>query len=405
MLIENESYKFDSWHWQLQNRIDSAEKVILWLKENNLFEQISPLILKRIKTWQKLAPSWQISFRFAVSPYYLRFVDWQNADCPILRQILPSPEEFNDKIDKSNLDDWDPLAEEKNMPVRGLTHRYPDRVLWYLSHSCALYCRFCMRKRKVSQAESAPSQKEWELILNYIRSHREIKEVILSGGDPLSLEDKHIDYILKKLREIDHLYSIRIHTRMLVTLPMRITASLAKILAKHYPITIVTHFNHPKELENNIEKNYVKQAVRLLRMSGVDVLNQTVLLRGVNDSAKIQEKLNLKLLTSGIRAYYLHRCDEIPGTEHFRVPLEKGIKILKALRGTNPGISLPRYMVDLPGGGGKVPLEVNYLTSNNIKGDSIENKSTSANHSKKKNIVYSLVNWEGKSFEIHERQS
>ena len=224
-------------------------------------------------------------------------------------------------------------------------------------------------------------------------------------GDPLSLEDKHIDYILKKLREIDHLYSIRIHTRMLVTLPMRITASLAKILAKHYPITIVTHFNHPKELENNIEKNYVKQAVRLLRMSGVDVLNQTVLLRGVNDSAKIQEKLNLKLLTSGIRAYYLHRCDEIPGTEHFRVPLEKGIKILKALRGTNPGISLPRYMVDLPGGGGKVPLEVNYLTSNNIKGDSIENKSTSANHSKKKNIVYSLVNWEGKSFEIHERQS
>ena len=270
------------------------------------------------------------------------------------------------------------------MPVRGLSHRYPDRVLWYLSHSCAVYCRFCMRKRKVSQPESAPTRDDWEAILSYIRQDTGIKEVILSGGDPLSLEDKRIAYILKHLRGIKHLYSIRIHTRMPVTLPMRIDLALAELLGSFFPITVVTHFNHSKELTAQSKK-----AVRLLRMSGVDVLNQAVLLRGINDDLKAQEELNLNLLAAGVRPYYLHRCDEIPGLDHFRVPVAKGVSILRELRGRNPGISLPRYVVDLPGGGGKVPLEPSYLLES--EENFLPGKKT-----------YYLRNWAAKLFAIHE---
>ena len=382
----------------MRSRIDSPAKLRAWLQERGLYKQVKPAILSKLEDWEKKQRLWEQHFRFAVSPYYLELVDWTDPACPILTQFLPSSLELAAEAPTNGKDrgssntntetlNWDPLAEEKHMPVRGLSHRYPDRVLWYLSHSCAVYCRFCMRKRKVSQAASAPTRSDWEMILDYVRQHTEIKEVILSGGDPLSLEDKHIAYILENLRPIKHLYSIRIHTRMPVSLPMRIDKALAELLGRFYPITIVTHFNHVKELSPQSKK-----AIRLLRMHGIDVLNQAVLLRGINDSLKAQEELNLNLVAAGVRPYYLHRCDEIPGLDHFRVPVAKGISILRELRGRNPGISLPRYVVDLPGGGGKVPLEPSYLAeAGHLNETSLSGKKT-----------YHLQNWAAKPFAIHE---
>ena len=386
--------KKEDWRWQMRFRIDSPQKLRSYLKEKNLYGQVSHEIMVKIEEWERKEELWEKNFNFAVSPYYAGLVDWEDPSCPILAQFLPSSlelvqdsEEVREKKDRraSEIEmlNWDPLAEESHMPVRGLTHRYPDRVLWYLSHNCAVYCRFCMRKRKVSQAESAPTRNDWERVFDYIREHEEIKEVILSGGDPLSLDNKHIAYILKNLRPMKHLYSIRIHTRMPVTLPMRIDESLASLLGSFYPITLVTHFNHAKELSPE-----AKEAVRFLRMNGIDVLNQAVLLKGINDSLERQEELNLALLKAGVRPYYLHRCDEIPGLDHFRAPVAKGISILRALRGSNPGISIPRYVVDLPGGGGKVPLEPSYLMEEE---EGLREKKE-----------YHLKNWAGKTFTIRE---
>ncbi len=290
-------------------------------------------------------------FRFGVTPYYLGLADPADPHCPILKQILPDEKELTDPVFHRP----DPLAEETHMPVRGLTHRYPDRVLWYLSHNCAVYCRFCMRKRKVSRADSGPGRTEWEAALEYINNHTEIKEVILSGGDPLSLSDRRLDETLTRLRRVSHLHSIRIHTRMPVTMPMRITPELAAIFREAYPLTLVTHFNHARELTKA-----AGECVRLLRMNGVLVLNQAVLMRGINDATAAQEALHLGLIRLGVKPYYLHQCDEVRGVSHFRVPIERGLEIMRELRGRNPGISLPRYVLDLPGGGGKVPLENDY---------------------------------------------
>ena len=291
-------------------------------------------------------------FRFGVTPYYLSLARPEDPNCPILKQTLPDERELRDSLFYRP----DPLAEEDHMPVRGLTHRYPDRVLWYISHNCAVYCRFCMRKRKVSRADSAPVGHEWEAALLYIETHPEIQEVILSGGDPLSVPDRRLDELLTRLRKISHLYSVRIHTRMPVTMPMRITPELCEIFERHYPLTLVTHFNHARELSPE-----AAAAIKRLRMAGVLVLNQAVLLAGINDTVAAQKDLHLGLVKIGVKPYYLHQLDEVRGVSHFRVPIEKGLAIMAELQGRNPGIALPKYMIDLPGGGGKVPLENRYL--------------------------------------------
>ena len=363
------------WRWQMRHQLTTPKELTQWLKDRNLYADLAPTLKKILDTWQKDHGRWQNCFRFAVSPYYLGLADWSDPRCPILRQCLPTEEEFEHK----NMEQWDPLAEESHMPLPGLTHRYPDRVLWYLSHHCAVYCRFCMRKRKVSQADSAPLRRDWAAIFSYIREHQQIKEVILSGGDPLSLDDLSLATILKELRQLSHLYSIRIHTRMLVSLPMRITDKLADIFGSFYPITVVTHFNHIKELTFQ-----AKQAIKKLSQKGTCVLNQAVLLRDINDTVQAQEQLNLGLLSAGAKPYYLHRCDQVYGTHHFRVPFTKGIEILEQLRGRNPGIAIPRYVVDLPGGGGKVPIEPQYYQGGPTQRS------------------YRLRNWMGKEFKIHE---
>jgi lysine 2,3-aminomutase len=360
---QNYSTHSSAWKDELHGRIDSGEallEAIPWLPKSPLFERLYGSRHAFLETCASL----ESGFRFAVTPYYLSLADREHPACPILLQILPQPQELTD----SRFTHPDPLAEEEHQAAPGLTHRYPDRVLWYLSHNCAVYCRFCMRKRKVSRADSAPSAAHRLQALAYIRSNTQIKEVILSGGDPLSLSDHAIDEILSQLRQIPHLSSIRIHSRMPVTLPARLTDDFARMLSRHYPVTLVTHFNHAVEVTAK-----AVSAVKTLRMNGVLVLNQAVLLKDVNDSVAEQEKLLLSLLRAGVKPYYLHQCDEVQGVSHFRASVETGLAIMAGLQGRNPGIAIPRYVLDLPGGGGKIPLENDYRADCSAVGQTYRN--------------------------------
>ena len=338
--------KASDWQWQLQNRAKTLEQLFA-LRPDLLGGPLE----KEIRGRQKALDGTAHQFRFSVTPYYLSLASRTELD-PIWRQILPDEAELSDH----RFTQPDPLAEESHMPVPGLTHRYPDRVLWYLSHNCAVYCRFCMRKRKVSRSESAPTLHQRNAALEYIRSNRAISEVILSGGDPLSQSDEILYSILSELKRMDHLSSIRIHTRMPVTCPQRITASFARMLRRLEPITVVTHFNHAQECTEQSAR-----AIRQIRRSGCLVLNQSVLLCGINDSVRAQRDLQHQLLRMGVKPYYLHQCDEVQGVSHFRVNLSRGMELQKELRGRNPGISLPLYVIDLPGGGGKVPVDSSYF--------------------------------------------
>ncbi|GBF51977.1 lysine 2,3-aminomutase [Leptospira ryugenii] len=291
-------------------------------------------------------------FSFSLSPYYLSLIDPEDPDCPIRKQAIPRPEELLRKPNEVE----DPLAEESHMPVKGVTHRYPDRALWYLSHVCAVYCRFCTRKRKVSDSLETPHRSDWELALEYFRTQKEIREVILSGGDPLTLSENQLDWILKELKTIPHINQIRIHTRYPVTLPMRITDELCEVLSTHFPLFVVTHFNHPKEITELAASSIEK----LIKKGHVMVLNQSVLLKGINDNSKVLEELNYRLVKVGIKPYYLHQCDEVYGSHGFVVPMERGMQIMTELRGKQSGICQPLYVKDLTGGGGKVPLTPQY---------------------------------------------
>ncbi|MCX8000722.1 MAG: KamA family radical SAM protein, partial [Leptospiraceae bacterium] len=304
-------------------------------------------------------------FDFGVTPYYISLVDKNNLNCPIRKQIIPQVHELTFAPHERK----DPLAEETYMPVRGVTHRYPDRALWYLSHTCAVYCRFCTRKRKVGKSQNTPRKEDWRLALDYFQKHTEIKEVILSGGDPLSLSDSSISYLLSELRKIPHINHIRIHSRHPVTLPFRIKSKLCKIFQENFPIFFVTHFNHPREITPES-----REAVRKLIQEGnVIVLNQGVLLKGINDSADVLKELFYKLIGVGVKPYYLHQCDEVFGSSGFKVPIQKGIQIMKELRGFISGVCLPTYVVDLSGGGGKVPLPTDYVIKENAEDVIFEN--------------------------------
>ena len=357
-LKEDAGDEWFDWKWQMQNRIRDLSELKKYIQ----------LTVEEEKTFHRAKEF----FDFAVTPYYLSLISRDEQECPIRKQVIPREGE----LVRSSFEREDPLAEETHMPVKGVTHRYPDRAIWYLSHNCAVFCRFCTRKRKVSKSKETPNHEEWEEALSYFKSHTEIKEVILSGGDPLSLSDNQIEFLLSRLKEIPHINHLRIHTRYPVTLPMRINDALCDILSSVFPLFVVTHFNHVDECTEES-----KDAIKILIKKGnVQVLNQSVLLKGVNDSAKDLEELNYKLTGMGIRPYYVHQCDEVFGSSHFRVPIETGISIMKNLRGRMSGITVPLYVVDLTGGGGKVPLPINYLvrenpesyTFSNFKGDFFE---------------------------------
>ncbi len=288
------------------------------------------------------------TYPMQINPYVLSLIKIPND--PIWRQVVPDVAELDDS--KDNLD---PLNEENQSPVPNLIHRYPDRVVFLISARCGAYCRFCMRKRVVGHADQI-SRATIDEGLKYIRLNPAVQEVILSGGDPFLLKDKQLGDILQSLRNISHIKIIRIHTRVLCTLPQRITPKLAQILKAFHPLYINTHFNHPFEITRPVVK-----ACNLLADAGIPLGCQTVLLKGVNDDSRIMAELMRRLVQIRVKPYYLHHPDQIKGTKHFQTSLESGLKIMKDLRGFVSGLCVPQYMLDLPGGGGKIPLTPEYI--------------------------------------------
>jgi lysine 2,3-aminomutase len=285
-----------------------------------------------------------------ITPYYLALVDPEDADDPILRQIAPIVEEYIFR----DVGDEDPLAEEQYSPVPGITHRYPDRVLMVISNSCAIYCRYCKRKRIMY--EDAVPDVEIDRMVDYIARTKAVRDVIVSGGDPLTYGTKKLESILAKLRAIPHLEIIRIGSRVPVSIPQRIDAELCEMLARYHPLWINVHFNHPRELTAE-----AAAACDRLSRAGIPLNNQAVLLKGVNDDVETIRQLCTGLMKMRVRPYYLYQCDPIRGGEHFRTPIAKGIEIMEGLRGHTSGLAIPTYVVDAPGGGGKIPVGPNYL--------------------------------------------
>lgn len=287
------------------------------------------------------------TYPMCINPYYLSLIKEKNDS--VYKQCIPDEQELTD-----NLED-DPLCEEAQSPVPGLIHRYPDRVLLLVSNKCAMYCRFCTRKRKVGKT-FVIRKKDIFAGIKYIESHKEVRDVILSGGDPLMLEDDEIEQIIKKIRAIKHVEIIRIGTRVPCTLPQRITPELCSMLKKYHPLFINTHFNHPDEITEEAE-----DACNMLANAGIPLGNQTVLLKGVNDNPETMKKLMQKLLKIRVKPYYIYQCDMVKGTNHFRTSVEKGLEIIKALRGFTSGMAVPHYVIDAPDGGGKIPLLPEYV--------------------------------------------
>ena len=284
-----------------------------------------------------------------VNPYYLGLI--KEVDDPIWRQAVPSEQEVHDSVCYA-----DPLEEENQSPVPNLVHRYPDRALFLVCSECAMYCRFCTRKRKVGGESMLVNRDTIERGLDYLSEHVEIRDVIVSGGDPLLLSDEKLDWILTELRAIPHIEIIRIGSRIPVVLPQRITMGLIRVLRKHQPIYLNTHFNHPDEITETSAK-----ACARLADAGIPLGNQTVLLRGVNDDPTVMKRLMQRLLTIRVRPYYIYQADMVQGTDHFRTSVEEGIEIIRALRGHTSGLGVPAYVIDAPGGGGKIPILPDYL--------------------------------------------
>ena len=278
-------------------------------------------------------------FHMGITPYYAALMDPDDPRCPVRLQSVPTMGETI--VAAADLED--PLAEERDMPVPGITHRYPDRVLFYITHNCPVYCRHCTRKRKVADPTSAAAKKQIEDGLDYIALHPEIRDVVISGGDPLSLSDDRLDYILGRLRAIPHVEIFRLGTRNLVTLPQRVTDDFVHMLRKHQPVYVNTHFNHPKECTAE-----AFEAARRLADAGCVIGNQMVLLKGVNDDPKTVMELNHKLLLMRVRPYYIYQCDLAKGISHFRTTVEAGRKIIRSLRGHTSGLAVPHFVVDAP---------------------------------------------------------
>ncbi len=331
------------WKWQLKNAIKTIDK--FELLTGIRFSETEKNNLK--KTLDR--------FPLSITPYYLSLIDNENYENdPVFRQSFANADELN--VLKTDLKD--PLAEENDSPVHGITHRYPDRVLFHVSNICSMYCRHCTRKRKVGDIDFVPSKQQLLDGIEYIRNHTEVRDVLLSGGDPLMLSDSYLDWLLGEITSIPHVEIVRIGTRMPVVLPYRITDNLISVLKKYQPLWINTHFNHPREITTS-----AKQALRKLADAGFPLGNQSVLLANVNDCPRIMKKLVQKLVQNRVRPYYMYQCDLSEGLSHFRTPVGKGIEIMESLIGHTTGFAVPTYVIDAPGGGGKIPVMPNYIIS------------------------------------------
>jgi len=330
--------EWSDWKWQLRNRITTLEGL-----EKHLVltpEERAGVIL----SGNKLA--------LAVTPHYFNLIERDNPSCPIRRQIIPHVAEGS----VSATEMADPCGEDSHMPVPGLVHRYPDRVLFLVTDRCAAYCRYCTRSRVVSGAGEQELETDFDQAIAYLEQHTEVRDVLLSGGDPLLFSDEKLDALLGRLRAIPHIEFVRIGTRVPIFLPQRITPELCAILKKHHPLFMSVHVNHPRELTTE-----VRDALARLADHGVPLGNQSVLLRGVNDSLSVMKSLVQKLLRCRVRPYYLYQCDLIQGSAHLRAPVAKGIEIIEGLRGHTTGYAVPQYVIDAPGGGGKVPVNPGYV--------------------------------------------
>ncbi len=331
---------WNDWKWQFRNRITTVDEL-------SKFIPLSAKENLRLKLVTERYP-------LAITPYYLSLINPNDPHDPVKKQAVPSFQE----IALAGVGFEDPLEEKRDSVVPGLVHRYPDRVLMVLTDICATLCRHCTRKREWCHGGWVRSPSEVEAMLDYIRKNKTIRDVIISGGDSLTLSTHRLEEVIAKLRGIGHVEIIRIGTRFPVVLPQRIDDELCAMLSKYSPIWLNTHFNHYRE----ITPEAAMACDRLLR-SGVVVSNQSVLLRSINDTIKTQLKLCHELLRIKVRPYYLFQCDEVQGTEHLRTPVQVGVKIIEKMRGHTSGLAIPTFVVDLPGGGGKVPLQPNYVLS------------------------------------------
>ncbi len=331
--------KWNDWRWQLSNRLNSVEDI----------EKVLTITQS-----ERTALQTQGLFRVDVTPYFISLIDPEDPNDPIRLQIIPRAEEMQAFTAMME----DSLAEDRHSPVPGLVHRYPDRVLMLVTTQCASYCRYCTRSRIVGDPGQTFKREEFEMQIDYLKRTPQVRDVLLSGGDPLVLAPKILEELLSRLREIPHIEIIRIGSRVPVFMPMRITQELCDMLEKYHPLWMNIHVNHPNEISAELAA-----ATDRLTRAGIQLGNQSVLLAGVNDNLHIQRDLVHKLVRIRVRPYYLYQCDLVEGAGHFRTPVAKGIEIMEGLRGHTSGYAVPQYIVDAPGGGGKIPLMPNYLLS------------------------------------------
>ena len=338
--IKPDSSNWNDWHWQYANRITTVEALAEILSLSEKDKEDIALSLSR--------------FRMAITPYFASLIDPDNQACPLRLQAVPS-------LRETFVQPWeakDPLSEEKNSPVSNIVHRYPDRVLFLVTRQCAMYCRHCVRKRHVGEEDFLISQDKKEKAIQYIAGMPQIRDVLISGGDPLTMSDEALEDIIARLRAIEHVEIIRIGTRIPAVLPMRVTPALLRMLKKYHPIWMNLHFNHPLELTGQSCK-----ACADIADAGIPLGNQTVLLKGVNDNIGVMKELLLKLVQARVRPYYIYQCDLFEGSEHFRTKVETGIEMIRSLTGSISGFAIPKFVIDAPDGGGKVPLNPDNIVS------------------------------------------
>lgn len=330
--------EWNDWRWQLRNRIRDLEGL----------ERLFDLTDDERTAVRRRSAALPVGF----TPYYASLINPDDPDDPIRKTKIPRQAEFIRS--PGELDD--PLGEDPRSPVPGLVHTYPDKVLFLATDFCATYCRYCTRSRLVGAGEYLPDRAMWEKGLEYIRAHPEVRDVLLSGGDPLILADDRLEWLLSRLHAIPHVEFLRMGTKIPAVMPQRITPALMRMLRRYHPLFMSIHFTHPSELTPDCAR-----ACNRLADAGVPMGSQTVLLAGVNDDAEVMKKLMLGLLKIRVKPYYLHQCDAVAGSAHFRVPIAKGKEIIRALHGHTTGYAVPTYMLDAPGGGGKVPLTPDYI--------------------------------------------
>lgn len=330
--------EWNDWRWQLRNALKTRGQLARFFE---LTDREEDALSRR-----------RVTLPLSITPYYASLIDLDDPVDPLRRTMIPTSDEF--AVADGERDD--PLGEEDHSPVDGIVHTYPDKVLFLATDFCATYCRYCTRSRVVGGGDLPPLQARWRTGLDYISRHPEIRDVLISGGDPLTLSDAKLEWLLSRLRAIEHVEIVRMGTKIPAVLPQRITSALAKLLSRQQPFWLSVHFTHPRELT----PDSAKACARLVD-AGIPLMNQTVLLKGVNDDVATMRELNEGLLRTRVKPYYLHQCDAVSGSSHFRTSIDTGLKIIDGLHGHTTGYAVPMYMLDAPGGGGKIPLSPDYI--------------------------------------------